>query len=218
MRNLVKFKDCFLYLAFIILIAVALFKQIQPRFITVINLFREIKTQNEVKASMDQQLLTAAAKVAQKKKLRMGNDMVKKMYTPLEGEGTDTESAFSVLLDDVIEIAKKNHIKTHSIQSSDNPQDDVFVKKGEGKYNAQKLSLKIVSDYSDFEGFFRDLFSYNYLININELEIYPYEKNKKILLIDLTITLYSSKGNTANPHPKGEPGAEGGSEAPPPNP
>ena len=104
MRNILKFKDCFLYLAFIILIAVALFKQIQPRFIGVINLFRQIKSQNEVKVSMDQQLMTAAAKVAQKKKLRMGNDMVKKIYTPLEG-GTDTDSAFSVLLDDIIEIA-----------------------------------------------------------------------------------------------------------------
>lgn len=199
MRNITKFKDCFLYLTFIILIAVALFKQIQPRFITVINLFSQIKTQNEVKASMDQQLLTAAAKVAQKKKLRMGNDMVKKMYTPLEG-GVDTESAFSVLLDDIIEIARKNHIKTHSIQSSDNPPDDIFVQKGEGKYNAQRLSLKVISDYTDFEGFLRDLFSYNYVVNINEIEIYPYEKNKKILLITLVMTLYSAKSN--NPEEK----------------
>ena len=96
MKNLAKFKDCFLYLTFIILIFVALFKQIQPRFISLIDLFNQIKTQNEVKASMDQQLMTAAAKVAQKKKLRMGNDMVKKIYTPLEG-GTDTDSAFAVL-------------------------------------------------------------------------------------------------------------------------
>lgn len=200
MGNLKKYKDCFLYLTFIILIAVALFKQIQPRFIGVIDLFRQIKSQNEVKAAIDQQLMTAAAKVAQKKKLRMGNDMVKKIYTPLEG-GTDSEGAFSVLLDDIIEIARKNHIKTHSIQSSDNPPEDKFIQKGEGKYNAQKLSLKIVSDYSDFEGFLRDIFSYNYLININELEIYPYEKNKRILLINLVITLYSAKGNS-NPEEK----------------
>lgn len=200
MGNLKKYKDCFLYLTFIILIAVALFKQIQPRFIGVIDLFRQIKSQNEVKAAIDQQLMTAAAKVAQKKKLRMGNDMVKKIYTPLEG-GTDSEGAFSVLLDDIIEIARKNHIKTHSIQSSDNPPEDKFIQKGEGKYNAQKLSLKIVSDYSDFEGFLRDIFSYNYLININELEIYPYEKNKRILLINLVITLYSAKGNS-NPEGK----------------
>ena len=209
MKNLVKFKDCFLYLAFIILIFVALFKQIQPRFISLIDLFNQIKTQNEVKASMDQQLMTAAAKVAQKKKLRMGNDMAKKIYTPLEG-GTDTDSAFAVLLDDIIEIARKNHIKTHSIQSSDNPPEDIFIQKGEGKYNAQKLTLKVVSDYTDFESFLRDIFSYNYVININELEIYPYEKNKRILLINLVMTLYSAKGNT---NPGGKPAPEG--EAPP---
>ncbi len=209
MKNLGKFKDCFLYLTFILLIFVALFKQIQPRFIGLIDLFNQIKTQNEVKSSMDQQLMTAAAKVAQKKKLRMGNDMVKKIYTPLEG-GTDTDSAFAVLLDDIIEIARKNHIKTHSIQSSDNPPEDIFIQKGEGKYNAQRLTLKVVSDYTDFEGFLRDLFSYNYLININELEIYPYEKNKRILLINLAITLYSAKGNAS---PEGKPAPEG--EAPP---
>ena len=60
--------------------------------------------------------------------------------------------------------------------------------------------MKIISDYTDFQGFISDLYKYPYLVNINNVEVYPYPKNKKILLINLSITLYASKSadETAN--------------------
>ena len=86
--------------------------------------------------------------------------------------------------------------------------------------------MKIVSDYSDFEGFIRDLYAYNYLININNIEIYPYQKNKRILLINLTLTLYSTiaapdaNGGENNGENNGEGGENNGDqqqgENPPP--
>lgn len=194
MQNLQKYKECLMYLGLVILVAVFLFKQIQPKFISTINLYNQVKTQTEVSNSINKQLSIAKEKVERKKKLRMLDTMTKKIYEPNENaNATDSESTFAVLLDDVIEIARKNHIKTHSIESTIDPEEDVFIKGDKAHYSACKLDMKIISDYTDFEGFISDLYKYNYLINLNSIEIYPYEKNKRILLINLSITLYTFK-------------------------
>lgn len=192
MNELQKYKESLMYLAGIIVVAVFLFQKIQPEFTRTIDLYKQVGQQKDVAAGISKQLSVAKEKVERKKKMRLLDDMTKKVYSPAEGVSLDTDSAFSVLLDDIIEISRKNHIKTHSIQSTLNPSEDVFVKGDKEHFSAYQLDMKIVSDYSDFEGFIRDLYAYNYLININNIEIYPYQKNKRILLINLTLTLYST--------------------------
>lgn len=39
--------------------------------------------------------------------MRLLDDMTKKVYSPAEGVSLDADSAFSVLLDDIIEISRK---------------------------------------------------------------------------------------------------------------
>lgn len=192
MNELQKYKESLMYLAGIIVVAVFLFQKIQPEFTRTIDLYKQVGQQKDVAAGISKQLSVAKEKVERKKKMRLLDDMTKKVYLPAEGVSLDADSAFSVLLDDIIEISRKNHIKTHSIQSTLNPSEDVFVKGDKEHFSAYQLDMKIVSDYSDFEGFIRDLYAYNYLININNIEIYPYQKNKRILLINLTLTLYST--------------------------
>ncbi len=192
MNELKKYKEVGMYLALIIVVAVALFKQIQPKFASTINLFGQVKSQTEIAQSIEGQLSTAKQKAERKKKLRMLDDMTKKIYQP-NGAATDSESTFAVLLDDILEITRKNHIKTHSIQSTLDPEEDVFIKGDKAHYSANKLDMKIITDYSDLKGFLEDIYKYPYLINVNNIEIYPYSKNKRILLVNLTITLYASK-------------------------
>ena len=223
-----KYKEAIMYLAGIIVLAVFLFQKIQPEFTRTLDLYKQIATQKDVAAGISKQLSVAKEKVERKKKMRLLDDMTKKVYSPAEGVSLDADSAFSVLLDDIIEISRKNHIKTHSIQSTLNPSEDVFVKGDKEHFSAYQLDMKIVSDYSDFEGFIRDLYAYNYLININNIEIYPYQKNKRILLINLTLTLYSTiaapdaNGGENNGENNGEGGENNGDqqqgENPPPTP
>ena len=194
MKEIEKYKELIMYLALIIIIAVALFKQIQPKFLSTINIFGEVKTQTEVADSISRQLSIAKEKAERKKKLRMLDEMTKKIYEP-NGKATDSESTFALLLDDVIEIARKNHIKTHSIKSTLDPEEDVFIKGDKAHYSACKMEMKIISDYTDFKGFISDLYKYPYLINVNSIEVYPYTKNKRILLINLAITLYAMKSS-----------------------
>ena len=228
MNELQKYKESLMYLAGIIVVAVFLFQKIQPEFTRTIDLYKQVGQQKEVAAGISKQLSVAKEKVERKKKMRLLDDMTKKVYSPAEGVSLDADSAFSVLLDDIIEISRKNHIKTHSIQSTLNPSEDVFVKGDKEHFSAYQLDMKIVSDYSDFEGFIRDLYAYNYLININNIEIYPYQKNKRILLINLTLTLYSTiaapdaNGGENNGENNGEGGENNGDqqqgENPPPTP
>ena len=229
MNELQKYKESLMYLAGIIVVAVFLFQKIQPEFTRTIDLYKQVGQQKEVAAGISKQLSVAKEKVERKKKMRLLDDMTKKVYSPAEGDSLDADSAFSVLLDDIIEISRKNHIKTHSIQSTLNPSEDVFVKGDKEHFSAYQLDMKIVSDYSDFEGFIRDLYAYNYLININNIEIYPYQKNKRILLINLTLTLYSTiaapdaNGGENNGENNGEGGENNGDQQqgenpPPPTP
>lgn len=192
MNDLKKYKDVILYLSLIVVMVVLLYQQLQPKFLHTVDLFNQVKTQKEVKDSIQNQLTLGREKAERQRKLNLMDDITKKIYTA-SGIATDTESTFAVLLDDIIEIARKNHIKTHSITSTLNPSEDVFVKGDGAKYSVNKLEMKIVSNYTDFENFISDLYSYHYLININGFEVYPYPKNKRILLINLTITMYSMK-------------------------
>lgn len=229
MNELQKYKESLMYLAGIIVVAVFLFQKIQPEFTRTIDLYKQVGQQKDVAAGISKQLSVAKEKVERKKKMRLLDDMTKKVYSPAEGISLDADSTFSVLLDDIIEISRKNHIKTHSIQSTLNPSEDVFVKGDKEHFSAYQLDMKIVSDYSDFEGFIRDLYAYNYLININNIEIYPYQKNKRILLINLTLTLYSTiaapdaNGGENNGENNGEGGENNGDQQqgenpPPPTP
>lgn len=229
MNELQKYKESLMYLAGIIVVAVFLFQKIQPEFTRTIDLYKQVGQQKDVAAGISKQLSVAKEKVERKKKMRLLDDMTKKVYSPAEGVSLDADSAFSVLLDDIIEISRKNHIKTHSIQSTLNPSEDVFVKGDKEHFSAYQLDMKIVSDYSDFEGFIRDLYAYNYLINIDNIEIYPYQKNKRILLINLTLTLYSTiaapdaNGGENNGENNGEGGENNGDQQqgenpPPPTP
>lgn len=194
MEELKKYKNVLIYTGIVVFIVFMAYKQLQPKIKSTIDLFNQVKTQTEVDTSLANQVATAKAKEERKKKLRLVDDMTKKIYQQDDGM-IDNDATFAFLLDDAIELLRKNHIKTHSIQSTINPEDDVFVK-GEGaKYAACRLSMKMISDYSDFKNFLEDLYKYPYLVNINSIEIFPYQKNKKILLINFTFTMYASRSD-----------------------
>ena len=162
MNELQKYKESLMYLAGIIVVAVFLFQKIQPELTRTIDLYKQVGQQKDVAAGISKQLSVAKEKVERKKKMRLLDDMTKKVYSPAEGVSLDADSAFSVLLDDIIEI-------------------------------------------------------------------YPYQKNKRILLINLTLTLYSTiaapdaNGGENNGENNGEGGENNGDQQqgenpPPPTP
>ena len=116
----------------------------------------------------------------------------KKIYKP-EEPGMDSESSFTILFDDIIEMAKYNGIKIYSIEYIYDPATDEVVKGSPDKYNVCQLNMQMIADYPDMESFFKELYKYPYLVNLEKVEITSYEKNKKLLLVNLQLKLYSSK-------------------------
>ena len=117
---------------------------------------------------------------------------IKNFYKPIES-GLDTESVMSEAFGDILKLIRANSIKTRAVKYDYNPSDDNFVKNASNKYNVCKLSLEMIADYKHFQAFLRDLYKHEHFLGISNIEIIPYEKDKKILLVKSEIKLYSQK-------------------------
>ncbi len=133
------------------------------------------------------------AVVNQKLKLlkNVSSESSKKIYYPNEAD-IDNESLFFTLYTDIIDLAKQNNIKIRSIDYKYYPNDDKFVTEG-GKENyfVCDLDMKLISNYRDLRNFIETLFQYAYYLKFNNIHIEPYATDKRILLTDFSIRLYS---------------------------
>ncbi|MDD3436315.1 MAG: type 4a pilus biogenesis protein PilO [Candidatus Gastranaerophilales bacterium] len=185
---LLRYKEAILYMFFMVIIFVIAVINLQPKIVKIIEIENNIKSQTIQEADLSRKLETL-------KKSAMEIDLspqTKKIYKP-EIPGLDAESSFAVVFDDIIEMAKYNGIKIYSIEYVYNPQDDEFVKGAADKYNVCVLGMQIIADYADLESFLKEVYKYPYLVNIDKLELSPYQKNKRILLAKLQIKLYATK-------------------------
>lgn len=115
---------------------------------------------------------------------------LKKVYAPLEYDiGNDT--LFFTLYNDVIEMVHSNSIKIKSMEYVYNPEGDPFVTNGGGAYFTFQVNMELVSNYINLGKFIQDLYQYPYYLKINHLKVKPYQKDKKILITDVSINLYS---------------------------
>ena len=163
-----------------------------PKFGSIAQISREIKLQNDTLAETERKIIELKSKEEQIQKEKMEQVALKSFYKPIE-EGVDAEVIMSDEIGEVLGIIKKNKIKTRSIKYEYDPQDDNFIKNSNSRFSACKLDLDMVSDYKTFETFLRDLYKHEHLIDISSVEIAPYSKNKKILLINSKLKLYAQK-------------------------
>lgn len=114
----------------------------------------------------------------------------KKIYSPIEAD-LGNETLFFTLYNDVIEMLHANSIKIKSIDYTYNPSTDAFVKFGKDVYFVCDVKMELVSNYVNLGKLIQDLYQYPYYIKINDLEVKPYDKDKKILLSTLSVRLYA---------------------------
>ncbi len=129
-----------------------------------------------------------------KKKIKQIKDSIgtsqKKIYSPVESDlGNDT--LFFTLYSDVIEMVHSNSVKIKAIDYIYNPEADSFVKFGKDVYFVCDVNMELVSNYVNLGKLIQDIYQYPYYIKINELDVKPYDKDKKILLTTLSLRLYA---------------------------
>lgn len=173
----------------IIILFVALVMYLKPNVVKTLNISKNIKEQTLKESDLRRQL--EDLKKAEMSKMKFSLQ-TKKIYKP-EIPGLNTESSFTIMFDDIIDIMKYNGIKIYSIKYTYNPAEDEFVKGAPEKYNVCQLDMEIIGDYNDLESFLKELYKYPYLVNVTKIELKPYMKNKRILIAALQIKLYSTK-------------------------
>lgn len=110
----------------------------------------------------------------------------------------DSIASFGGMFEDIIDYVKLNGIMLRSVEYKINPPEDPIYSAFPVLYNVCNVNLFIIGTYTQMEGFLRDISMYPYFINIANLNIEPYEKNKEYLLIKVSITLYSKKQQGVN--------------------
>ena len=66
----------------------------------------------------------------------------------------------------------------------------IFVEQG-GNYFVCDVNLKLVSNYVNLGKLVQDIYQYPYYMKINNIDVYPYPKDKKILLTSMSVRLYA---------------------------
>lgn len=184
-----KYKEAILYTILILLGFIYVITKAKPNVVKIFDIEKNIIQNSGQVKDLGVQLETL--KKSQMEKMSMVGQ-IKNIYKP-DVPGLEAESSFTIIFDDVIDMAKYNSIKIYSVEYVYNPTEDEFVKGAADKYNVCQLNMQIISDYQDLESFLKELYKYPYLVNIDKIELSPYLKDKKILLTNLALKLYSSK-------------------------
>ena len=161
---------------------------INPRFEELSSTNTTITKKEQEFSAKQRQLNIVQNKIKKIKDSIIGSQ--KKIYSPIESD-LGNDSLFFTLYNDLIEMVHSNSVKIKSINYTYNPAADEFVKFGKDVYFVCDVDLNLVSNYMNLGKLIQDLYQYPYYIKINEVDVKPYVKDKKILLTKLSVRLYA---------------------------
>lgn len=186
-----KYRRYYGILTFVVIVLIAGFiayKITAPTFQKVSNVKsqleqkeKEYNTKVELKANVEKRLAQMKYSIINSQK---------KLYSPIDSDlGNDT--LFFTLYNDLIEMVRSNSIKIKSMEYTYNPEDDAFVKYGQDVYFVCEINMELVSNYTNLGKLIQDIVQYPYYIKINRIQVQPYEKDKKVLISDVSLRLYA---------------------------
>ncbi len=149
----------------------------------------EIKSKQESVADLNKNI-----EIAKKNNIEaMKSEPDTKLIFQPQVQSQEPMVAFSEMLDTVLELAKESGLKIKTIEFKDIPESDPVKQNHASTHNAAMLNTQLIGTYTELQTFLREVYRYQYLIGIQKVEITPYERDKKILIIDLSLALYSKK-------------------------
>lgn len=128
----------------------------------------------------------------ERKQEKSSKTELKPFYKSIES-GLDTEALIAGEFAEILQLIRANKIKVRSIKYDYNPGDDKFVQGDGSKYNVARLNMEMIANYKDYDNFLKELYKHEHFLDIQSVEIVPYRKNKKILLINFKLKLYAQK-------------------------
>ena len=190
MGNFIKqFKIATLILIRTVLILIYAISKTVPQIVTIFKTKKECKA---VLVSIEEKQRTIdilKEQVQRAKAQKPEVKFVKAFYIPVES-GMDKEAVIAGEFTDVLKIMREYSIKARSVNYDYTPSDDNFYKYASSEYNVAEIQMDMIANYTQFKNFLIEIFKHEHFINIVSIEIQPYSKNKKILLIRFTMRLY----------------------------
>ena len=185
-----KFQIAIAILAVTLLACIGMLAKTSPEVSKILEIQENYKTQTSSLADAERKL-EELKKDAERKEAEDEN-VLKMFFKPIS-DGLDTEAAISDEFGEILQIMRDNKIKARSVKYDYDPQDDNFVKNAGNKYHVCRVTAEMIANYANFAGFLRELYKHEHFLDITSIEILPYQKNKRILLINLQFKLYAQK-------------------------
>ncbi len=183
----------------IVLIFVALIGivMLTPKIIDNVRNYMALKTEIETKTATlqeKQQKLDAYRKKEEEEKAKEQQNAAsgKPFYKPVM-EGLDTEAVIAGEFAEVLQLIRANKIKVRSIKYDYDPSDDNFVQGAGADYNVARLNMEMIGNYSNYDNFLKEMYKHEHFLDLQSVEIVPYKKNKRVLLINFKVKLYAKK-------------------------
>jgi hypothetical protein len=189
-----KLKQFIVPIAIVFLTLVG-FGYLVPKIIDNARGYQAVTAENVTKESTLQQKtseLETLKRKAESDKEKENNSADKPFYKPVM-EGLDTEAVIAGEFAEILRLVRANQIKVRSIKYDYDPSDDAFVQGAGDKYNVARLNMEMISNYTNYDNFLKEMYKHDHFLDIQSAEIVPYKKNKKILLINFRVKLYAKK-------------------------
>lgn len=148
---------------------------------------RAVKTTKETKYA---QLKAAKERQENRQTVEKTSSSGKVIYEVL-GQQFSPEASFGIMFENVLSNMTNNGVRIRSIDYNYSPVNDKVLQTGAVGYNGCELSFTTVASYPQLQNFFKSLAKENYLTNIYEVYIEPYDKNKSILIAKFKVRLYT---------------------------
>lgn len=183
-----RYYGVMIFVATALVLALVAYTQIKPQVEKMYSLKSQIESKENELSGLQKKLTIVKNKIKKIKDSISGSQ--KKVYAPVESDlGNDT--LFFTLYNDLLEMVHSNSVKIKSIDYTYNPKEDKFVEFGKDIYFVCDVNMELVSNYVNLGKLIQDIYQYPYYIRINELDVTPYEKDKKVLVTNLSLRLYA---------------------------
>ena len=194
-------KDNILYLIFVFAVLIGgslfLYKKYVKNIITNTG---SLRTKQEALANSQRELDALKETIEKKKQQEEQNKKsqaenaksnIDKPIFKTDISGGDSFSSNTPLFEDVIKIIKANKLKLVSIENKVSGFDDPLSGGGTSPYNTCLINMQLLGTYAHLQKFLSYMYDYPYLVNIDSLEVIPFDKDKNMLIINLALIFYS---------------------------
>ena len=101
------------------------------------------------------------------------------------------DASFAPLFELVLTLAQQSGIRIRAIEYNYAPQQDIIFAAKINGYNVCELDMITVGTYTELQTFFKSIMKEQYLTYLSEVELTPWDKDKKVLIAKIKLRLYT---------------------------